>query len=73
MITNLIALSLAATVAGANAQPANPTAAANAQPESTKYCAETAATGSRILKTVCLTKKEWALQGVDIEAEAKRK
>lgn len=54
-----VASAAAATQAGTAAKP-------------TKYCMNTEATGSRMLRKSCQTAEQWAAQGVDLERELKR-
>ena len=37
-----------------------------------RYCFKTEATGTRILKTVCMTSAAWAAEGVDVSRYTKR-
>jgi hypothetical protein len=37
-----------------------------------KYCADTEATGTRMLKRVCLTQRQWQDEGVDITAAMRK-
>ena len=52
---------------------ASAVAAAPAAKDQTKYCLQVeASTGSRIMKTECRTKAEWAELGVDIDEAVKK-
>ena len=69
-ITKLALLSLVLAAAPASADPAKDQAAAQ---DRTKYCIEVeASTGSRINKTECRTKAEWAHLGVDVDEVLKK-
>jgi hypothetical protein len=63
-----VALSMIIASAAAAAQP-NAAAKKPATPDTAvKYCIETEPfTGSKLTKTECKTKAEWAKQGVDVD------
>jgi len=70
-VTKLLVLGLVLTAGSASAASANPKKAA-AQ-DQTKYCMQVeASTGSRIIRTQCRTRADWANVGVDVD-EAIRK
>ena len=65
-IAKLVVLSLVLGAAPASA--ANSSAKPAAAKDQTKYCIRFEAfTGSRISKTECRTRAEWARQGVDVD------
>jgi hypothetical protein len=56
-----------ATAAGQATSASKPAKAAN-ENQAVKYCVETEPfTGSKIAKTECKTKAEWAAEGVDVD------
>ena len=68
----IVALSViaAASPAFATNQDTTPTTAAPAGTSDTKYCMRIEAiTGSRLEKTKCWTREEWAEQGVDVDQD----
>lgn len=73
----VVAAGLASAVAAASPPRPSPPAAKQAEaapaPDEnrTKYCVQNATTGSRMPRKTCLTKREWARQGVDIEQALK--
>ena len=68
----ILALSMAAValpVSAASQDMVQPSAAPAGTPE-TKYCMHIEAiTGSRLDKTKCWTRQEWAEQGVDVDRD----
>ena len=62
---------LAAVLLGAPLAPASPVMAqAPAGGPDTRYCMKVEPfTGSRVERTLCMTRSEWERQGVDIDAD----
>lgn len=75
MFTSLTTLAavLAQPVAAATPEGARPTAQADGSPRAgagLRYCIETTATGTRLKRRACYTRKEWLDRGFDPLAPA---
>ena len=57
------------TAAATSTAAANSTGSTRQRAAEKTYCADTEATGTRMLKRICLTERQWEDAGVDITAK----
>ena len=68
-IAALLLAASASPVAATHPEPDPDATAAPAASESALYCLHIEITGSRLEKTLCLTRQEWVEQEVDLDEE----